>query len=290
MATKKADAGPSCSNCGLTVVHLSACSRCKLVQYCGKDCQKQHWTKGEHKKFCVAPEQRKLQINTSEDRMSKDGEAAATSSRDDYCAICMVALSASTRSTLPCAHSFHSTCVADLRKYGVSNLCPICRADLPASTKQLFDDTLRRFVAIERQIRGLSTYEYSKSQSAEVGEILRLWREAADQGIAQAQLIVGAMYSKGQGVMQSDSEAAQWYRKAADQGDAEAQYNLGLMYEIGLGVKQSDSEATQWYREAAEQGIAKAQFNLGLMYSEGRGVKQSDSEAAQWYQKAAGPR
>ena len=59
MATKKSDAAPACTNCGVTGGRLLACSRCKLVQYCGKDCQTQHWGKGEHKLFCVSVDQRK---------------------------------------------------------------------------------------------------------------------------------------------------------------------------------------------------------------------------------------
>ncbi len=53
----KLSKGPSCANCGLAGVPLLACARCKLVQYCGKECQKQNWTKGEHKKFCISVEE-----------------------------------------------------------------------------------------------------------------------------------------------------------------------------------------------------------------------------------------
>jgi hypothetical protein len=34
---------PSCANCGKMDVPLSACSRCKQVKYCSKECQKMHW-------------------------------------------------------------------------------------------------------------------------------------------------------------------------------------------------------------------------------------------------------
>ena len=38
------------------------------------------------------------------------------------------------------------------------------------------------------------------------------------------------MYGAGRGVPQDDAEAVQWFRQAAEQGYAEAQYNLGIMY------------------------------------------------------------
>ena len=73
---KKASTDPaaprSCANCGMpegnavagsttATVLLKDCSRCKLVGYCGKDCQTQHWKTGGHKEFCVRPEERRPQ-------------------------------------------------------------------------------------------------------------------------------------------------------------------------------------------------------------------------------------
>jgi TPR repeat protein len=43
------------------------------------------------------------------------------------------------------------------------------------------------------------------------------------------------------------------YRLAAEQGDAEAQVNLGLKYSRGEGVVQ-EREAVKWYRLAADKG------------------------------------
>ena len=74
--------------------------------------------------------------------------------------------------------------------------------------------------------------------------------------------------------------------KTAEQGDAEAQLNLGHMYRKGEGVAQDFTKAVQWYRKVAEQDHAKAQYNLGVMYYIGRGVTQSYEEAFQWFDKA----
>jgi len=56
---------------------------------------------------------------------------------------------------------------------------------------------------------------------------LRILRQIAAQGDADAQSKVGFMYSNGQGVTQDYKEAIRWYRKAADQGYAIGQSNLG---------------------------------------------------------------
>ena len=92
---------------------------------------------------------------------------------------------------------------------------------------------------------------------------LRLLRPLADQGDAQAQYNLGALYDNGQGVPQNYAEAMKWYRKAADQGDDRDQNNLATMYVKGQGVPQNYAEAMKWYRKAADQGNARAEQNLG---------------------------
>ncbi len=81
------------------------------------------------------------------------------------------------------------------------------------------------------------------------------YRKAAEQGHAEAQFKLGAMYFSGDGVLQDDAGAVKWYRMAAEQGHAAAQADLGYMYENGLGVPQDDAEAEKWHWKAAEQGI-----------------------------------
>ncbi len=84
----------------------------------------------------------------------------------------------------------------------------------------------------------------------------------AEDGNAQAQLILGNIYATGQG--------------------------LGHMYAIGQGVTQDFGEATRWYRRAAEQGMPEAQHLLALMYVLGKGVPQDYVQAHLWFTLAAG--
>lgn len=44
------------------------------------------------------------------------------------------------------------------------------------------------------------------------------------------------------------------YREGAEQGDAEAQYHYGTSYYWGYFVKQDYNEAVKWLQKAAEQG------------------------------------
>jgi TPR repeat protein len=97
----------------------------------------------------------------------------------------------------------------------------------------------------------------------------------------------GITYSNGYGVPQDDAKAMKLYRLAADYGLAGAQYTLGMHYENGIGVPQDYSEAVKWYRLAADQGHAQAQSNLGLMYAAGHGVAQDYVSAYIWLNLAA---
>ncbi len=89
---------------------------------------------------------------------------------------------------------------------------------------------------------GLTAYNKSDYTTAR-----RLWRPLADQGNARAQLYLGLIYDKGQGVAQDYAQAVKWYRMAADQGDANApdideighylsQHGLALGFGVDLGL------------------------------------------------------
>ena len=95
---------------------------------------------------------------------------------------------------------------------------------------------------------------------------LLLLRPLAEQGMARAQIMLGVMYSQGQGTTKNYDVAMKWYRRAADQGDAAAQTALGALYANGLGVPQNQAKAMEWFRKAADQGFANAQNDLGSMY------------------------
>lgn len=109
---------------------------------------------------------------------------------------------------------------------------------------------------------------------------LLYFQKAAEQGHANAQLLVGAY-------AQDYKKAVYWFHKAANQGVVKAQDILAGYYLNGMGVQQSDLDAVTWYRKAAEQGYAPSQLALGQMFVLGRGVPQDFRLAAIWFRKAA---
>ena len=65
------------------------------------------------------------------------------------CAICLDALSERECLQLPCGHVYHQSCVKGLRKFGVNDACPECRAPLPAGPAATYDAAARLVVSAE---------------------------------------------------------------------------------------------------------------------------------------------
>jgi clan AA aspartic protease (TIGR02281 family) len=87
--------------------------------------------------------------------------------------------------------------------------------------------------------------------------------------------------------------ALRLWRQMADQGNAQAQYKLGELYLDGLFepfkgelVHQNCTEALRLIGIAAKQGLAAAQYNLADLYTRGYCVSSDPGKAREWRLKA----
>lgn len=48
----KTDVRAPCFRCKQFVIHVKRCSKCRVAQYCSRECQKKHWKEGGHKQQC----------------------------------------------------------------------------------------------------------------------------------------------------------------------------------------------------------------------------------------------
>lgn len=110
------------------------------------------------------------------------------------------------------------------------------------------------------------------------------FEKAAEKGIVEAQMIVGAKLEAQEG---GQEKTAGWYRRAAENGFAAAQFMLGTRCQNGVDGPPDLAQAIVWYRRAARQGYAAAQLQLGQMYLEGEGVSRDYRQAAGWLTRAA---
>jgi TPR repeat protein len=73
------------------------------------------------------------------------------------------------------------------------------------------------------------------------------------------------MLSKGQGAAEDAEQAFRWCSDAAEQGLAAAQLQLGDLYRTGFGTGVDPLGARAWYEKAAAQGNLDAAARLQIL-------------------------
>ena len=136
---------------------------------------------------------------------------------------------------------------------------------------------------------GLSYWNRTEDKVKNRNKAIELWHEEEKQGHADAQYILGCLYSTGKQPAGLDEKRGfRFYKKAAEQGHSSAQSALALCYSRGKGVKQSNKKALRWWLKLAKRGDADAQWNVGYIYIiGGKGVRRNIKEAECWYKKSA---
>ena len=124
--------------------------------------------------------------------------------------------------SLPCGHRYHCECIKQLREYGVNELCPQCRMQLPPGPEQCFDEAVRLMVRAAR----MGPCDEQGALAAQAAALLEqvLQEQPAHMN---AQSCLGYCFEM-RGEFKS---AVQWFRKAAEQGHAPAQQ---VMMHLGL--------------------------------------------------------
>ncbi|EGB06082.1 hypothetical protein AURANDRAFT_29896, partial [Aureococcus anophagefferens] len=97
----------------------------------------------------------------------------------------------------------------------------------------------------------------------------KIWKRAVELGNVYAMRNLGTLYRDGSGVKLDKKKAERLYRTAADRGIALAQYNTGLL----LYSEQRFEEAFRYYALAADQGYRRAENNLGICHERGNGTE-----------------
>lgn len=126
-------------------------------------------------------------------------------------------------------------------------------------------------------LHGDPTHEKNESLAA------KWFENAAEQGNAYAQKMLGDLYEQGRGVPKNLKLSADWREKSANRGNTEAQLMLGEMYLNGEGVNQDLDKAEGWLNRAAVAGNSEAQFILGKLYHD----QKNPGMAGDWLAKSA---
>src|SRR5262249_30861757 len=84
------------------------------------------------------------------------------------------------------------------------------------------------------------------------------------------------------------SQALHWYQLAGDAGYAPAQVILGNLYFRGDGIAADQMTGADWYLKAAEQDDVVAEFLIANLYMTGQGVQEDLVQAYKWLLIAEG--
>lgn len=139
------------------------------------------------------------------------------------------------------------------------------------------DPTARRFLA------HLGRLYAKRGQSIRALEAYRL---AHGRGSAIAANNLGAMYTRGEGVVQSDERATQYFRKAAHRGLPYAMLTMASRARVGRGMPENERMSFFWYERAHKAGNVTATNDLGVMYQGGYGVRENDARAVELFAEA----
>lgn len=119
----------------------------------------------------------------------------------------------------------------------------------------------------------------------------KLLQESARSGSVWGQYLMGMVLAQGFGVPANPAAARNWARKAADQGLREAQTLLGELLTRSGARGQVTEEAKQegllYLYCATEQGDWLAYYPLGLMLATGKGIEVDRTAGVHWLEEAA---
>jgi TPR repeat protein len=121
----------------------------------------------------------------------------------------------------------------------------------------------------------------------DIATAFRLLNTQAARGNSDAEVNLGYMYARGQGVAVDQLEALRLYRLSAAQGNGEGMNALGYKYQYGTGVTANLQTAIDWYCRAIAQGNPRALNNLAILYDRGIGVPRNIGTARDLWRQSA---
>ncbi|EJK76944.1 hypothetical protein THAOC_01264 [Thalassiosira oceanica] len=275
------DGDEACANCGKLgsdAVKLKNCTACRLVKYCGVDCQRAHRKK--HKKAC---KQRVAELK--DEQLYSQGHERP---EGDFCPICTLPI------PLPMdEHSFFMACCLKRICGGcylaslISGMrdCAFCRMPHPNSDAGALAMIQTRVAKKDpTAIHTLGKYYHQGrlGLQKDMRRAVKLWEEAAELGSIDALYNLGNAYDQGDGVQLDKEKAAQFWTKAAMQGHVLSRSHLGC-FEIEKG---DYGRAVKHYLISAKMGYEGALEMIKNMFTEGFATKGQYAEALKGYQNA----
>ncbi|EJK77370.1 hypothetical protein THAOC_00804 [Thalassiosira oceanica] len=275
------DGDEACANCGKLgsdAVKLKNCTACRLVKYCGVECQRAH--RKLHKKAC---KQRVAELK--DEQLYNLGHERP---EGDFCPICTLPIPLPTDdqsvSMACCLKRVCNGCHVAALKRGMDD-CAFCRtpiADNDADELAMIQARVKKKdpEAIncigEKYFYGLLGLQKNMQKAVE------LYTEAAELGSIQALFDLGNVYDFGNGVQQDKAKAVEFFAKAAMQGHVLSRHNLGCIE----GEKGNHDRAVRHFLISAKMGDEDSLENIKTAFKAGLATKEQYTEALKGYKDA----
>ena len=257
---------------------MKTCTACRLVKYCGVDCQKAH--RGQHKKAC---KQRAAELKDQRLHSVLAGNQDRVAAMK-ICGACERMLPEgaysgeqrwrrqSIRRCEECvAGGNELVLMTKGRERSEEDECPICNLLLPLDSRQSsFQICCMKlvcngcFLAVQKS--GMDDCPFCRTPLPENhSQDIAMIQKRIDAGDPLAIYYLGQRYDRGQhGLEKDETRAVALYERAADLGVKDAHYNLGCVYDKGrTDVEKDTAKAIRHWEAAAMCGDVDARFNLG---------------------------
>ncbi|EJK76179.1 hypothetical protein THAOC_02075, partial [Thalassiosira oceanica] len=275
------DGDEICANCGKQgsdAVKLKDCMACRLVKYCGVDCQKAH--RKQHKKVC-----KRRATELKDEQLYSQGHERP---EGDFCPICTLPIPLPMEEhsgfNVCCMKRICGGCNLAAQKRGMHD-CAFCRAPLPendADSMAMVQARVRKNDAEAINYLGEKYCHGHLGLQKDVRKGVELYTEAAELGSIQALFNLGAAYYFGNGVEKNTAKVVELYEKAAMHGHVESRCNLGC----SEGQKQEHDRAVRHFMISAKMGDKASLDNIKRAFKAGVATKELYTEALKGYQDA----
>ncbi|EJK47406.1 hypothetical protein THAOC_33872 [Thalassiosira oceanica] len=275
------DGAEACANCGKLgsdATKLKNCTACRLVKYCGVDCQRSH--RKLHKKAC---KQRVAELK--DEQLYSQGLERP---EGDFCPICNLLIPLPTHrhsvAMACCMKQICNGCNLAAQKRGMGD-CAFCRTPIAHNVADALAMIQKRVAKKDPAAIHCLGQKYQLGHfglQKDMRRAVELWEEAAELGSVGALFDLGNAYFHGDGVHEDKAKAAQFWMNAAMQGDGLSRSNLGCC-EMGKG---DYGRAVKHYLIAAKMGIEGSLEVIKNVFMAGFATKEQYAEALKGYQDA----
>ena len=271
----------TCANCGKEAgdtVRLKNCTACRLVKYCGVDCQRAH--RKQHKKAC-----RKRAAELRDEQLYSQGLERP---EKDFCPICTLPI------PIPivdysglnacCMKRICHGCHMAAQKIGMYD-CLFCRtpcADNDADRLAMVRKRVEKKDPVAIYYLGEKYFHGELGLQKDMRKGVQIWEEAADLGSIDALFDLGNAYRCGNGVQEDKAKAVEFFTKVAMQGHVHARHNLGC-YETEIG---NFDRAARHFLISAKMGDEHSLEMIKEVFMAGFATREQYAEALKGCQDA----